>query len=144
MHRRPSAKSSAATVQPPTSAVSAPTVTVSASDSALPTAPPALPRSDSGRTIARADNRAGSWKAKQGAADDRGPLHITVTRVGGGSLAVTYRSASSRGASFFPPCDGDTPTVQDEALPPGPVNLTITPDGNQRWSVDINRGAKEN
>ena len=127
----------AATTRSPASAAPA------MSGSAAPTVLPALPRSDSGRTVARLENRTGPWKAGLGAAGDKGSLKITVTCVGGGSLAVAYHDASSRGGSYSPPCDGDTSAVQDDAVPAGPVDVAVTPDGDQHWSIDITRGAAE-
>lgn len=102
----------------------------------------ALASPDSGREIARVTDHSGPWSQTVGQSDDTGTLDITVACVGGGSLAITYGVAADNKGSMRMPCEGREVTQnRDESIGNGQIDLTIEPDGEQRWSAVITRGA---
>ncbi|XVU27203.1 hypothetical protein ACQPZJ_09220 [Actinoplanes sp. CA-054009] len=98
--------------------------------------PAALPASKGGKILARRDDQTGPWKATIGAKQDKGALDIEVVCAGGGFVSTEYGS----GGVIKTPCDGALVNqTRDDAAPAGAVKLSVTPDGEQRWSIRVTR-----
>ncbi|SDS61936.1 hypothetical protein [Actinoplanes derwentensis] len=95
---------------------------------------------DTGRVIEHLQRRTGAWETTAGKSDDSGALDVSISCIDGGHLTLTYTGKSPKAATASVPCQGSVTHNRDEALPPGPVDIAIIPDGTQKWSVLIVRG----
>ncbi|MBU2665485.1 hypothetical protein KOI35_18415 [Actinoplanes bogorensis] len=105
-----------------------------------PSSLPVLASPDAGRELVRVTDHTGSWSQSVGGDEDTGAVDFSVTCVGGGFLVVTYRVAGAAKALARMPCDGgEVSRNRDDSIGPGPITVTVEPDGDQRWSAVVAR-----
>ncbi|MBB2947013.1 hypothetical protein FB565_006781 [Actinoplanes lutulentus] len=97
------------------------------------------PHGVTGTVLVRLSDQTGAWNGTFGTIADTAALNILITCDGDGFVTASYRVAPADEVAMKVSCGRPHWQPRDETGGPGPITVSIEPDGDQRWSLFVFR-----